>query len=223
MATLFGQLHQSPSPKPTTDLYRISFSITRKNDLSYKCVLNDQARLDLQWWKTCIDQVKGKSFFSVDPNVVIYSDASLTGWGAYSNDRTARGPWTLPEKSLHINELELIGAYNAIRSFAEKSNNISIRIFLDNNTAVCYVNKLGGTRSRNLTTIAKKIAAWCELRNNKIEAVYLPGKLNIIADRESRTLSDSSDWKLSSTIFYKICALWPADIDLFASASRTKI
>ena len=90
------------------------------NDLSYKCTLNDQARLDLQWWKTCIDQVNGKSFSSVDPDVVIYSDASLTGWGAYLNDRTARGPWTLPEKNLHINELELLGAYNAIRSLYNK-------------------------------------------------------------------------------------------------------
>lgn len=64
--------------------------------------------------------VNGKNFSPADTDVVIFSDASLTSWRTYSNDRTARGTWTSAEKELHINALELLGAFHAIRSFAER-------------------------------------------------------------------------------------------------------
>lgn len=94
---------------------------------------------------------------------------------------------------------------------------------MDNNTAVCYVNKQGGTRSRILTDEAKEIAAWCDSRNNTIEALYLPGKSNVIADRESRTLCDSSDWKLSARLFNKIMEIWPVGIDLFSNSWNAQL
>ena len=37
----------------------------------------------------------------------IFTDASKEGWGAYLNERTARGTWSVPESKLHINHLEL--------------------------------------------------------------------------------------------------------------------
>ncbi len=186
-------------------------------------MLSAQTRQDIEWWASSLDLVNGKSFLPLDPDLVIHSDASLTGWGACCNGMTTRGPWTRNEHGLHINELELIGAFNALRSFAGLSKEIFIRIFLDNNTAVCYLNKFGGTKSRNLTHIAKDIASWCESRGNVVEAVYLPGKLNIVADRESRALNDSSDWMLSPPIFQKINKLWPTEIDLFANAWNAQL
>ncbi len=188
-----------------------------KEDLSKACILSDQARQDLQWWTSSLELVNGKVFTPLDPDIVIHSDASLKGWGACSNSLTTRGPWTNAERSLHINELELIGAFNALRSFAHSSRNVFVRIFMDNNTAVCYLNKHGGTKSRNLTTIAKELADWCESREITVEAIYLPGKLNVIADRESRAANDSSDWRLSPGLFSKIQRLWHSEIDLFAN------
>lgn len=61
----------------------------------------------------------------------------------------------------------------------------------------------------------KNIADWCEIRKIHVQAVYLPGNLNVIADEESRASSDSSDWMLEPRIFSKIKELWPIDIDLF--------
>ncbi len=162
-------------------------------DLSVKCILDQKAREDLNWWLSSLDSVNGKPISPRTPDIIIYSDASLKGWGAYSSGRKARGPWTSEQKHLHINELELLAAFNALRSFSPHSTNAAIRIFLDNNTAVCYINKCGGTRSRNLTDTAKLIANWCELRNNFVEAVYLPGKLNVLADEQSRVGTDASD------------------------------
>ena len=56
---------------------------------------------------------------------------------------------------------------------------------------------------------------WCLERNIMISAQHVPGKLNTIADLESRVFNDSSEWKIAPQIispFLKGC-----EIDLFAS------
>ena len=74
-----------------------------------------------------------------------------------------------------------------------ESKDITVQLFLDNSTAIAYVNKVGGTRSRSFSAIASFIVEWCESRNIYILATHLPGVLNSIADRESRLTLDSSD------------------------------
>ncbi len=128
-----------------------------------------------------------------------------------------RDPWSREKSTRHINELELLAAFNAIRSFASHSSKIAIRIFLDNATAVCYVNKGGGTRSRSLTILAQQIIGWCEARSTAIKALHVPGLLNSIADEESRARPDASDWKLDESSFSALSRLWTVNIDLFAA------
>ena len=156
-------------------------------------VLSEDARKDLSWWILNLKSVNGKCFFSDAPELEIYSDASLSGWGAFCDGVRTGGPWTKADKGKHINELEVMAAFFALKSFASLSRKIAIRIFIDNTTAICYINKGGGTRSSNLTMMANQINKWCESKSISLEAVYLPGKLNVIADEESRALGDSSD------------------------------
>lgn len=137
--------------------------------------------------------------------------------GAICNGVTTRGPWTVDQLGLHINCLELLGALYALQSFVGGSRGLSVRIFLDNSTAVCYINKGGGTRSAELTSIAKLLTSFCEQRELSVEAVHLAGVLNIDADRESRSTSDTSDWMLSRQVFNNINRIWPMDVDLFGS------
>ncbi len=80
----------------------------------------------------------------------------------------------------------------------------------NNNTVVCYKNKGGGgTRSRGLTNTAKVIADWCESRNNFTEAIYL-GAQNVLADEQSRTGTDASDWRLSHLVLRNIIPFGPS-------------
>ena len=133
------------------------------------------------------------------------------------NSVSARGPWTTLDKSKHINELELLGALFALESFLGDAVGLSVRLFLDNSTPVCYVNKSGGTRSLALTLTAKRLAEFCESR--QLSAVHLAGELNVDADRESRADCDAiSDWKLDTSVFSLINEIWPSDTDLFSSA-----
>jgi hypothetical protein len=111
----------------------------------------------------------------------------------------------------------MLGALYAIQSFAAVSESIAIKIYLDNVTAVAYINHGGGTRSKALTQLSTTLTAWCESRNIAIEAVHLSGKLNVIADEESRAGPDASDWKLNPSVFSRVQKIWPSKVDLFAS------
>jgi hypothetical protein len=56
---------------------------------------------------------------------------------------------------------------------------------------------------------------WCVSRNIYIQAEHLPGVANYLADRESRTCVDSSDWRIHPNLIKKF--LQDRDIDLFAT------
>ncbi|KZS05287.1 Uncharacterized protein APZ42_031574 [Daphnia magna] len=156
--------------------------------LDVRVSLSDSAKMDLRWWVANVEKSKGKIFFPRDPDIEIFSDASLTG------------------------------ALYAVQAFSADSSGIAIRIYLDNTTAVSYVNKCGGTKSAALTATAKSLSKWCEKRCISLEAIHLAGEFNTIADRESRAQADASDWQLDVNVFHRIAKLWEIDIDLFASS-----
>ncbi len=94
---------------------------------------------------------------------------------------------------------------------------------MDNTTAVAYVNNQGGAVSRELVRLSKELWTWCLQRNITVKAQHLPGRLNQVADSESRTMLDRSDWKLDSRVFQQIHQLWgPMEVDLFASRLTTQ-
>jgi hypothetical protein len=186
-------------------------------NLGVKTTLTEDAKTDLNWWVRHLEQETGKSFLTADPDLVLCSDASMTGWGATDNFCSTGGKWPKQDTGRHINELELLAAFLALQYFASASRNCSIRINMDNTTAVAHINKSGGTRSPHLLEIALKIAKWSEVRNINLEAKYLPGVLNIVADMESRrSFQDRGDWQLNRMIFQKIWERWHPKIDLFA-------
>ena len=78
------------------------------------------------------------------PDVMIESDASLTGWGATSNDVNTGGPWNTQERHWHINCLEIQAASLAVRTYLKNQPNKRVLLLLDNTTAVSYINHLGG-------------------------------------------------------------------------------
>jgi len=59
------------------------------------------------------------------------------------------------------------------------------------------MNRLGRCRSKPLFSIALCIANWCEYRNLCLNAIFVPGVLNKLADTESRPPLSSGDWMLS--------------------------
>ncbi|KZS19016.1 Uncharacterized protein APZ42_014682 [Daphnia magna] len=128
-------------------------------NLNEGCTILEDAKVDLEWWVKNLEKVNGKDFYPKIPDIEIYSDASLSGWGAI---------W-------------------------------------------------GGTKSIQLTSVAKALTEFCEQRKLSIEAVHLAGVLNVEADRESKADDDASDWMLDRPVFRTLNGIWRTKIDLFSS------
>ena len=102
--------------------------------------------------------------------------------------------------------------------------NCHINIYIDNTTAVSYINAMGGTHSLKCNKIAREIWTWCIQRNIWVTAISLPGKENVEADRESRTFNDNTEWSLKENIFHSIVETYGMpSIDLNASRINRKV
>ena len=78
--------------------------------------------------------------------------------------------------------------------------------------------KNGGPQNLKLVQLAKEIRDHFLQRGISLTTEYLPSKLNVTTDWESRNSSDSWEWKLAPQSFQRICQLrGTPEIDLFAS------
>ena len=137
---------------------------------------------------------------------------------------TTGGRWFPAEAEKHINELELKAVFFALCSLCDNVRNKHIRILSDNTTTVCYINNMGGSKSRACNIIAKKICQFALERNNFLSSAHLPGTQNMLADRESRVFNYRTEWMLHQDIFQKLSLLWgPFEIDLFASRLNKQV
>ena len=150
------------------------------------------------------------------------------GWGGSIGTETvhlkeADGEWT--EKSLHINQLEIIAVLFTLKSLCGNHVNQHIRVFSDNTTAVDYINNMGGVRSPECNDLAGQVWTWCQERNIWISMAHIKGVDNVYADMLSRKIHDEAkEWSLNESRFRKIYNLWgPFDIDLFASRLNNKV
>lgn len=180
--------------------------------------LSPESKEELDWWDTEMVKWNGKTVLSTEPDMVIESDASNLGWGASCQDTSTGGPWSEEESLWHINCLELLAATLALKTFAKSKRGLSVLLKTDSSTVVAYINNQGGTVSKNLVSLTRKLWMWCLERNIHIQAQHLPGVLNCIADSESRCMKDRSDWRLDNRSFTKINNRYgPLEVDLFAS------
>ena len=56
-----------------------------------------------------------------------------------SGDVKTGGPWITADTNRHINELELLAAFNGLRCFASSAHRSTVEINIENATAVSYI------------------------------------------------------------------------------------
>ncbi|XP_051169295.1 uncharacterized protein LOC127286759 [Leptopilina boulardi] len=209
-------------------LYYKELEILKQNELKIpnfnpnkKVVLSEEAMKDLKWWRSQIDTAKNKirtSSFDLE----IFSDASSTGWGATCGELRANGFWNEQERLKPINYLELKAAFLALKCFAATAFNNQILLRIDNVTALAYINKMGGTKSKDLNKITRQIWEWCIVKGIWIFAEYVASKENP-ADEGSRVCNLDTEWQLADYAFQKIVDKFGfPSIDLFASRINNK-
>ena len=152
-------------------------------------MVSPTAKSDLQWWVENIENVS-KPISQGNPSYTLYTDASLQGWGAVFQGQSSGGHWAPDEARQHINFLELKAAFLGLQSFCTTLSRTPVRIFLDNSTAVSYINNMGGTHSLECNHIARTIWMWCITQDIWLSATHLLGKCNTAADKASRIFHD---------------------------------
>ena len=153
---------------------------------SLPVALPGEARRDLSWWMVRDHLLVGVRFGTPAPDLHLYSDASSSGWGAHLLDQNVSGVWSAQEKLLHINLLEMKALFLALQAFQEDVAGHHVTAMCDNSTVVAYINKQGGTVSRPLCLLTSRLLRWTESFDVHLEARYLPGESNVLADVLSR-------------------------------------
>lgn len=216
-AVKYGWLHLKSMEREK----HIALSLNN-NSYSAKMALPRYIKTEILWWMNNIPiskkPIKEKPF-----RIEIFTDASNTGWGANCGRFKTHGFWNENEKQCHINYLELLAAFNGLKTFAKHLSNENILLRIDNITAIASINKMGSVRFKKLNDISHKIWQWCESKNNFIHAAYISSSKNVIADSESRITNTNTEYELSKDVFQKIInILGTPNIDLFASYQNTK-
>ena len=179
----------------------------------------------LQWWLDENNVLSGQPLHPLQHALQLFTDASSEGWGTHLGDHMAKGVWSDSESQLHINFLELKAVLLALKKFEQQCWGQIILIATDNTTVVSYISKEGGMRSGSLCALLWRLLSWCNRRQIVLRARHIPGRLNVIADKLSRsTQVIQTEWSLLQEVFDHLCARWHTPrVDLFATRYNHKL
>jgi len=214
-----GRLHMRPVQQALAQLW------DWKAPLDSSITISPAVQEHIRWWTIRGNVMGGVPLHPPQPLMVVYTDASMEGWGAHCSYHIAQGSWSAQERNLHINVLELKAVFNALKAFVAYLTNKPVHVATDNTTVVAYINKQGGTRSWELCALLWRLLVWCRQKNIVLTARHIPGCLNVIADQLSRKgQALHTEWSLHPDIFRQICQQWGTPmIDLFATRFNNKL
>ena len=192
---------------------------------SLPVALPEEVRRDLSWWMVRDHLLVGVRFGTPAPDLHLYSDASSSGWGAHLLDQNVSGVWSAQEKLLHINLLEMKALFLGLQAFQEVVAGHHVTAMCDNSTGVAYVNKQGGTVSRSLCLLTSRLLRWTESFDVHLDARYLPGESNVLADIISRRGQVvGTERSLHPQVARALLRAWGnPSIDLFATCLNAKL
>ena len=187
--------------------------------------LTQEVREDLSWWTVESRLLQGVPFGTLPPGLLLFTDASCAGWGAHLLDQRASGKWSEEEQMLHINLLEMKAVWLGLQSFQKIVTGHRVTVMCDNSTVVAYVSKQGGTHSRSMCELTSRLLKWTEDIDVHLEARYLPGQNNVLADLLSRRdQAIATEWTLHRQVAKALLSSWGSpSIDLFASRLNAKL
>ena len=176
-------------------------------------------RRDLQWWSVPSHLGVGVDLSLPRPDLVLYTDASDSGWGVSLGSDHLSGWWSRDVSLYSINHRELLSVFLAIRGFLPLLQGQTVSLFTDNTVSLSYLRKEGGTRSSTLNEVAQAVLHLCEASDVRPLPQFVPGRLNVLADSLSRHGQVlSSKWTLHQEVCRDLFCLWPVTMDLFATS-----
>ncbi len=184
------------------------------------------------WFREAVSQWLDEEWLSSSvpitlpaPEMEIFTDASMQGWGAHALDWTASGRWSPAERSKHINALELEAVALALQAFQERCPRGHLKVVSDNMTVVALINHQGGSHAPSLSMRVEQMLLWAAQKGWTLSARHLAGSVNVIADLLSRPGSIvPSEWTVCHEVLYPVWELWgKPHVDLFATRFSTRL
>ena len=186
---------------------RVYDLIASAKKAGHKVRLNEEFRLDLNWWLEFAAKFNGKAKIipSSEPAISVYSDSSKFGFGALHADDWVAGAFEFKAakelqgwlghhfvyagdsgcRTDNINVLEMWPVLVAVRRWGSEWKDRTV-VFVTDNTQVMAA--LNSGRSKNKTTMAwLRLVFWASITCNfDVQSVYVNTKANVICDSLSR-------------------------------------
>jgi len=216
-----------PIAKFKTNRLQSLLRTSRQQQIPWKAqiALDSECREELQWLINNMRDWNGKDIIPRQPTKIVEGDASLMGFGGAETKTMLEfgNNWTEEELQRLISsnrrELETFAKWLEENDLEEGD---VVEYHSDNMTAISYINRQGGTIeelneiARRIWNMAVKAKAW-------VQARYLPGRYQVIADPISRRKANQYDWALSRETFnYLTVILGSPQVDLFATNKTAK-
>ena len=151
----------------------------------------DDVRSDLQWWMYFLRHFNGVSVIPTDIVVsnpqLFATDASLTGCGAvcFGEYFHCEFPHHILHQCLHINQLEILTVFAAVKIWQSKLQGLALELLVDNEATVHAINN---QRSKDIfmQNCLRELWLCLALNNINLRARYVEGHANSFADALSR-------------------------------------
>ena len=160
LVSVFQAVEYGPLHYRNLELQKIDQLKNCKGNYNLKMRITNSMKTDWRWWLESI-QYQYRNIDHVTSEMVITTDASLEGWGAVYNDSKIGGRWNETERVHHINYLELLAVFHAIKSFCKNHKNTYVGLRIDNTCTIAYINNMGGIKSVECNSLAYDIWYWC--------------------------------------------------------------
>ncbi|KAL0155412.1 hypothetical protein M9458_049675, partial [Cirrhinus mrigala] len=135
----------------------------------------------------------------------------------------ARSLWSGRHLAWHINCLEMLAVFRALKHFLLDLIGHHVLVRTDNTAVVYYINHQRGLRSRPLYKLAHQILVWSQDKLLSLRAVHVPGHLNMGADILSRQGLRPGEWMLHPKVVKQIWRVFgQAQVDFFATQENAQ-
>ena len=157
--------------------------------------LTKGAKQDLAVWAKFLNNYNGKSFFISDrfmdgDYLSLYTDAAGTiGYGALFGRHWFHGLWPKSWLQYNITILEFFPIVAAVHVWGHEWTNKSICFFTDNEALVHIINNQT-SKDPNIMTLLRQLVLYCLTSNIVFTANHVPGRMNVLADKLSRSQVD---------------------------------
>ena len=213
---MLGRLHLRPLQMSLHNQWQ-----PQKLPLCHQICMTTEILQHLKWWLQEICYHQGVPLKIDPPSHTIFTNASLSGWGAHVEPEGLlfHGLWTEDQSRLHINVLEMKAIFLSLSRAAHKVKNSTVLVSTDYTTVVAYIRHQGGTHSTELSEEVWNVLNLCFAHNIHLLVKHIPGRFNTLADRMSRIDKPiSTEWSLNQEIANKIFQIMDfPSIDLFAT------